>query len=158
MKRFGLLLLFAAFGLWGISKVLRLHRRADDLRELCRVLTTLQGEIGWRQADLYSIAAAHDDLPFFARWAKAMQSLPPSDACLSAAAPMALAEADRRLLREFADCAGKTDRAGQLSRLEQLRIRLEQQAAEAREESQSKGRVQLMLALCVGGTVCLVLL
>lgn len=158
MKRFGLLLLFAAFGLWGINKVLCLHRRADDLRELCRVLAALQGEIGWRQADLYSIAAAHEDIPFFARWAKAMQSLPPADACLSAAAPMALAEADRRLLREFTDCAGKTDRAGQLLQLEQLRTRLEKQAAEAREESQSRGRVQLMFALCVGGTLCLALL
>ncbi len=133
----------------------RLRRRAADLQELCRAMAVFHSEIGWRQADLSAIAAEHEEIAFFRRWDP---HKPVDSACLNASVPMALSAADRRVLREFAEGAGRMDRAGQLAQLERTCRQLEKQAAEAREELKNKGRVQLVLALCVGGTVSLLLL
>ena len=157
MKLLGVALLLAAALLWGLEQNRCLQRRAADLRELCRALSLLSGEIRWRQADFSAIAAAHPELPFFCRWAQ-LRELSPEEACMAAAGPMGLSETDRKLLREFAACAGKTDRAGQLQQLETTRRRLEEEAMLARQETKEKGRVQLAAALCIGGTLGLFLL
>ena len=156
MKWFGILLLQAAFGLWGLYRAQQLRQRAADLRELCAAFSLLREEIGWRQAEYTAILAAHGEQPFFVRWARAGGTV--GQGCMQAAGELALSPADKALLREFATQAGKTDRAGQLALLERTCTRLEEQAKEAKEESKSQGRVQLAVALCLGGVAGLLLL
>lgn len=79
-------------------------------------------------------------------------------ACLTAAQRLVLHTDDVRFLERFAADAGKLGHQEQLESIDLLLQQLDENLKTARQEAQNRSRVQLAMAVCLGGVVSLLLI
>lgn len=80
------------------------------------------------------------------------------NACRRAADQLTLHTDDLRLVDRFAANAGKLGHQEQLTAIDLFLRQLEENLNQARQEAQNRGRVQLVLSVCLGGVVSLLLI
>lgn len=131
----------------------------QGLKQVQAVFTSLRAGIAYRRESLADLLAFGPNNTFSKAWTQQLQEKQGiGDACLAAAQQFALHTDDVRLLERFAEEAGKLGHREQLEAIDLLLRQLDENLNAARQEAQSRSRVQLAMAVCLGGVVSLMLI
>ena len=159
MKWFGVLLILSSACLAGLYQVEKFTRRVQGLKQIQVVFTSLRAGIAYRWEPLADLLLFSPSNTFSKCWIQQLQKKQGvGTACLTAAQQLVLHTDDVRLLERFATDAGKLGHQEQLDAIDLLLRQLDENLKAARQEAQNRGRVQLAMAICMGGVVSLLLI
>ena len=159
MKWFGVLLILSAACLAGLYQAEKFTRRVQGLKQIQAVFTSLRAGIAYRWEPLADLLTFSPRNAFSESWMQQLQKKQGiGTACLTAAQRLVLHTDDVRLLERFATDAGKLGHQEQLEAIDLLLQQLDENLKTARQEAQNRSRVQLAMAVCLGGVVSLLLI